>query len=92
MNALRVMRLVCCKDKGQALWHYASISNCFKFSQALIHDLRHIHQLQLQGQLLRLPRHRRVCKVGHTGALGDERPSLLKCPAPAGQQVYHSML
>ena len=32
---------------------------------------------------LRLPRHRRVCKLCHTRALGDERQMLLECPALA---------
>ena len=36
-----------------------------------------------QGRHLRLPRHRRVCKLCHTGALGDERHMLLECPALA---------
>ena len=36
-----------------------------------------------QGRHLRLPRHRRVCRLCHTGALGDERHMLLECPALA---------
>ena len=36
-----------------------------------------------QGRHLRLPRHRRVCRLCHTGALGDERHMLLVCPALA---------
>ena len=36
-----------------------------------------------QGRHLRLPRHRRVCGLCHTGALGDERHMLLECPALA---------
>ena len=32
---------------------------------------------------MHLPRHRRVCRLCHTGALGDERPMLLECPALA---------
>ena len=31
-----------------------------------------------QGHHLRLPRHRRVCRLCHTGALGDERHVLLE--------------
>ena len=36
-----------------------------------------------QGRHLRLPRHRRVCRLCHTGALGDERHMPLECPALA---------
>ena len=36
-----------------------------------------------QGRQLRLPRHRRVCRLCHTGALDDERHMLLECPALA---------
>ena len=36
-----------------------------------------------QGRHLRLPRHTRVCRLCHTGALGDERHMLLECPALA---------
>ena len=36
-----------------------------------------------QGRHLRLPRHRRVCRLCHTGALDDERQMLLECPALA---------
>ena len=36
-----------------------------------------------QGRDLLLPRHRRVCKMCRTGALGDERHLLLECPALA---------
>ena len=36
-----------------------------------------------QGRHLRLPRHRRVCRLCHIGALGDERHMLLECPALA---------
>ena len=36
-----------------------------------------------QGCHLCLPRHRRVCRHCHTGALGDERHMLLECPALA---------
>ena len=36
-----------------------------------------------QGRHLRLPCHRRVCRLCHTGALGDERHMLLECPALA---------
>ena len=40
------------------------------------------HSLPIeQGRHLRLPRHRRVCRLRHTGALGDERHMLLECPA-----------
>ena len=31
-----------------------------------------------QGRHLRLPRHRRVCRLCHTGALGDERHMLMQ--------------
>ena len=34
-----------------------------------------------QGRHLRLPRHRRVCRLRHIGALGDERHMLLECLA-----------
>ena len=36
-----------------------------------------------QGRHLRLPRHRRVCRLCHTGALGDERHMLPECSALA---------
>ena len=36
-----------------------------------------------QGRHLRLPRHRRVCRLCHTGALGDGKHMLLECPAHA---------
>ena len=36
-----------------------------------------------QSRHLRLPRHRRVCRLCHAGALGDERRMLLECPALA---------
>ena len=36
-----------------------------------------------QGRHLRLPRHRRVCRLCRTGALGDDRHMLLECPALA---------
>ena len=36
-----------------------------------------------QGRHLRLPCHRSVCRLCHTGALGDERHMLLECPALA---------
>ena len=36
-----------------------------------------------QGRHLCLPRRRRVCRLCHTGALGDERHMLLECPALA---------
>ena len=36
-----------------------------------------------QGRRLRLPRHKRVCRLCHIGALGGERHMLLECPALA---------
>ena len=45
-----------------------------------------------QGGLLRLPRHRRVCRLCHTGALGDERHMLLECPALADLRDNFSQL
>ena len=45
-----------------------------------------------QGRHLRLPRHRRVCRVCHTGALGDERHMLLECPALADLRDEYSPL
>ena len=42
------------------------------------------HMLPIeQGRHLQLPRHRRVCKLCHAGALSDERHLLLECPALA---------
>ena len=43
-----------------------------------------------QGRHLRLPRHRRVCRLCHTGALGDERHMLLECPALADLRDEYS--
>ena len=45
-----------------------------------------------QGRHLRLPRHRRVCRLCHTGALGDERHMLLECPALADLRDEYSPL
>ena len=45
-----------------------------------------------QGRHLRLPRHRRVCRLCHTGALGDERHMLLECPALADLREEYSPL
>ena len=39
-----------------------------------------------------LPRHRRVCRLCHTGALGDERHMLLECPALADLREEYSPL
>ena len=36
-----------------------------------------------QGRHLHLPRHRRVCRLCHAGALGAGRHMLLECPALA---------
>ena len=44
------------------------------------------------GRHLRLPRHRRVCRLCHTGALGDERHMLLECPALADLRDEYSPL
>ena len=44
------------------------------------------------GRHLRLPRHRRVCRLCHTGALGDERQMLLECPALADLRDEFSTL
>ena len=42
------------------------------------------HLLPIEpGRHLRLPRHWRVNRLCHTGALGDERHLLLECPALA---------
>ena len=38
-----------------------------------------------KGRHLRLPTHRRACKMCHTGSLGDDRHLLLECPALVGQ-------
>ena len=47
-----------------------------------------------QGRHLRLPRHRRVCRLCHTEALGDERHTavLLECPALADLRDEYSPL
>ena len=45
-----------------------------------------------QGRHLRLPRHRRVCRLCHNGALGDERHMLLECPALADLRDEYSPL
>ena len=45
-----------------------------------------------QGRHLRLPRHRRVCRLCPTGALGDERHMLLECPALADLRDEYSPL
>ena len=45
-----------------------------------------------QGCRLRLPRHRRVCRLCHTGALDDERHMLLECPALADLRDEYSPL
>ena len=45
-----------------------------------------------QGRHLRLPRHRRVCRLCQTGALGDERHLLLECPALADLRDEYSPL
>ena len=45
-----------------------------------------------QGRHLRLPRHRRVCRLCHTGALGDKRHMLLECPALADLRDEYSLL
>ena len=45
-----------------------------------------------QGRHLRLPRHRRVCRLCHTGALGDGRHMLLECPALADLRDEYSPL
>ena len=44
------------------------------------------------GRHLHLPRHRRVCRLCHTGALGDERHMLLECPALADLRDKFSTL
>ena len=51
------------------------------------------HDLPIeQGRHLRLPRHRGVCRLCHTGALGDERHMLLECPALADLRDEYSPL
>ena len=51
------------------------------------------HLLPIErGRHLRLPRHRRVCRLYHTGALGDERHMFLKCPALADLRDEYSPL
>ena len=51
------------------------------------------HMLPIeQGRHLQLPRHRRVCKLCHAGALGDERHLLLECPALADVRTQFSQL
>ena len=45
-----------------------------------------------QGRHLRLPRHRRVCRLCHTRALGDERHMLLEYPALADLRDEYSPL
>lgn len=45
-----------------------------------------------QGRHLRLPRHSRVCKLCHVGALGDERHLLLECPALPDLRTQFSQL
>ena len=45
-----------------------------------------------QGHHLRLPHHRRVCRLCHPEALGDERHMLLECPALADLRDEYSPL
>ena len=46
-----------------------------------------------QGRHLHLPRHRRVCRLCYTGALGDERLMLLECPVLADlRDEYFSLV
>ena len=51
------------------------------------------HMLPIeQGRHLQLSRHRRVCKLCHTGALGDNRHLLMECSALAGVRTQSSQL
>ena len=51
------------------------------------------HMLPIeQSRHLQLPRHRRVCKLCHAGALGDERHLLLECPALTDDRSQFSQL
>ena len=51
------------------------------------------HMLPIeQGRHLQSPRHRRICKVCHAGALGDERHLLPECPALADVRTQYSQL
>ncbi len=45
-----------------------------------------------QGRHLRLPRHSRICRLCHTGALGDERHMLLECSALSDLRAEFSTL
>ena len=51
-----------------------------------------VHTKHSSFRHLRLPRHRRVCRLCHTGALGDERHMLLECPALADLRDEYSPL
>ena len=53
--------------------------------------VRSFNQIE-QGRHLRLPHHRHVCRLCHTGALGDERHMLLECPALADLRDEYSPL
>ena len=51
------------------------------------------HMLPIeQGRHLRLPRHRGVCKLCRTGALGDKTHLLLECLALADVRIQFSQL
>ena len=45
-----------------------------------------------QGRHLHLPRHSRICRLCHTGALGDERHMLLECSALSDVRAQFSSL
>ena len=51
------------------------------------------HMLPIeQGRHLQLPRHMRICKLCHAGALGDERHLLLEDTALADVRTQHFQL
>ena len=56
-------------------------------------DLEVLHLLPIeQDRHLRLPRHSRICRLCHTGALGDERHMLLECSALSDLRAQFSKL
>lgn len=48
--------------------------------------------LRPYGRHLRLPRHSRICKLCHSGALGNERHMLLECSALSDLRAQFSTL
>ena len=72
---------------------YWEVPMCTAKLQRILRFRMGSHLLPIeQGRHLRLPRHRRVCRLCHTGALGDERHMLLECPALADLRDEYSPL